>query len=170
MPRNTFLLVIFLTVFAAVVAVVNFYRFFNPSKEEAKLTQKLTPTPQITISPIPAFSLYSDPKCGIEFSYPVGYRKIEDASGSAILSNDVTKDAIIIACQESIARPAIGNDKIEFITVASLSATLYHETVGSSGGTIDKVIFRNPMKGLDILIAGLGPVFVSVIHSIQIIK
>ncbi len=172
MPRNTFVLISLLAVFAALVIGVNIgKRFNNPS------TVVVSP-PTITITPpageptlLPQTITYASPACGVSFDYPANFAKQEAfASTSAIFTDSQNANAMIIfTCQKDIPKPPLPPDKIETMKVGSISATLYHDANAKDGKPIDKLIFRHPKTGLDIFLAGIGSTFQQTLASIKIL-
>lgn len=169
MHRNTYLLVIILAICAALLVGVNMgKRMTKPASPTAALP---TPTP----TPGTSMQTYMDTYCGFSLSYPAGYTVLGDASGSAILNNTADKtQSITLTCQKTIPRPALPADKIETLTIpsvsgASLSATLYHDNSSKDGTPIDVVIFKHPTNGMDGFIAGHGNTFNSAIKTLQIL-
>jgi hypothetical protein len=163
MHRNTYLLVIVLAVFAALLIGVNI----------GKRLQKQPAAPSAP-TPIPTIStkIYMNTYCGFSFAYPANYTVLENASGSAILNNAADKtQSITLTCQKEIPRPALSEDKIESFPIpeGSISATLYHETSPKDGTPIDAVIFRHPTNGMDGFVAGYGDAFNAAIKTLQIL-
>lgn len=166
MHRNTYLLVIVLAVFAALLIGVNI----------GKRLQKQpfpTPTPASPAGgPTPTIQTYTDTYCGFSLVYPAGYTVLENASGSAILNSTADKtQSITLTCQKSIPRPPLSGDKIESFAIpaGSISATLYHDSSASDGTPIDALIFRHPTNGMDVFVAGYGDAFNAAIKTLQII-
>lgn len=165
MHRNTYLLVIVLAVFAALIVGVNIgKKFTKPAIPVVSL-----PTP--TQTPTPVIQTYTDTFCGFSLSYPSNFTILDNASGSAILNNTSDKmQSITLTCQKNIPAPKISPDNIETFTIpaasgASISAKLYTDTVAS----VDAVIFHNPANGMDGFIAGFGTAFNAAIKTIRIL-
>ncbi len=171
MPRNTFLVVSLLAIFAALVIGVNMgKRLGNPAP-----TPLPSPTIGLSPSPTPAQSMmYRSVACSISFDYPVSLIKQETpASTSAIFTDpqntSSTSGMIVFTCQKDIPKPPLPTDKIEAMKIGSVSGTLYHDTTAHDGKPIDKLIFHHPKTGLDIFLAGLGPTFQHAIDSLKIL-
>jgi len=170
MHRNTYLLVIFLAVFAALVVGVNIGRQLTSTRQTAS-DAPLSPTPLPTLAPV----LYTNSVCGFTLSYPAALTMIGNATESAILTN--TKDttqSVIIACQKDIPRPALMPTRVETLLIANphgatISAKLYHDSSAKDGSPIDELIFRNPKNGIDIFVAGIGDTYQQVIQTIQLL-
>jgi hypothetical protein len=169
MHRNTYLLVIILAIFAALLVGVNIGKGLQKQTVSVPIpTPSPTPTPTITIQ------TYSDMYCGFSLTYPSNFTVLENASGSAIFNNPADKtQSITLTCQKAIPRPTLSPDNIETFTIpvtsgASVSAKLYHES-SSEGTPIDAVIFRHPTNGMDSFIAGYGSAFDAAIKTLQII-
>ena len=169
MHRNTYLLVIVLAVFAALLVGVNIGKGMKKQAAPTPSVPSPTPTPVITIQ------TYLDTYCGFSLSYPSNYTVLENASGSAILNNPTDKtQSMTLTCQKNIPRPALTADKIETLTipstsVASVSATLYHDSSARDGTPIDAVIFHHLANGMDAFIAGYGSAFDAAIKTLRIL-
>jgi len=168
MHRNTYLLVIVLAIFAALLIGVNI----------GKRLQKQTPPPSVprpTPTPIITIQTYLDTYCGFSLSYPSNFTVLENASGSAILNNAADKtQSITLTCQKTIPRPPLSEDKIETLIIpvatgASVSAKLYHNSSAKDGTPIDAVIFTHPINGMDGFVAGYGDAFNAAINTLQVI-
>lgn len=167
MPRNTILVITVLAVFAALVVGVNIgKRLSNPPNPTPTITPTLTPTP----TPVPPIT-YVSKTCGISLDYPPNFIKQEasDAAGVIFTDPNDAKTMIVLACQKDIPRSPLPPDKIETIQIASVSAKLYHDQSMKDGSPIDKLIFSLPKKGIDVLVAGLGPTFQAAISSLKIL-
>ncbi len=171
MHRNTYLLVIFLSLFAALLVGVNIGKSLQKQPAEQSPLSGATPTstPSITIQ------TYTDTYCGFSLSYPSNFTVLENASGSAIFNNTAdTTQSMTITCQRAIPRPPIPADKIETITIpttsgSSVSAKLYHDSSAKDGTPIDVVIFRHPTNGMDDFVAGYGDSFNAAVKTLQIL-
>jgi hypothetical protein len=165
MPKNTFLLIAILAVFAALVIGVNIGKKFNTQPNTTELPQISTPTPIAT--PTPTFSAFTG--CGITLVYPKTLTKLDIETGGAMLVNSSdTKQSVAIACQKDIPRPALVTEKIEPMKIGSVSATLYHDASEKDGASIDKLIFRHPKSGQDVYISGFGPSFNEILSTIVV--
>lgn len=171
MHRNTYLLVIFLAVFAALVVGVNIGRHFTLSQPPIVAVKPPSPTP----IPTPTPASYTNSVCGFILNYPNTLTMMGNTTQSAILTN--TKDttqSVAVACQKNIPRPAIDASNIETVLIqhpggATVSANLYHGSSAKDGSTIDELIFRNPKNGIDIFIAGFGDTYNQVIKTVQLL-
>jgi len=165
MPKNTFLLIAILAVFAALVIGVNIGKKFNTSPVIIQEPQANITTPSAT--PTPARSGFTG--CGITLTYPATLKRLDIETGGAMLINPTdTKQSIAIACQKDIPRPALVTEKIEPMKIGSISATLYHDASEKDGVSIDKLIFRHPKTGQDIYISGFGPLFNEILSTIVV--
>lgn len=158
-----------LAVVAALVIGVNIGKKFSKAPETLPLS--VTPTP--TQTPI-KLETYSDPYCGISFSYPETLSVLDSASGSALLTNaNDPSESIAVACQDEIPRPPLVAEKIESLILsygeATISAKLYHDASPKDGTPIDSLIFRHPKKRLDVFIAGFGKTFDALIQTVQLL-
>ncbi len=172
MPRNTFLVVTILAVFAALVVGVNIgKRLSNAPPPAGGSTSTAIPTPALTPTPTTAPPItYISKTCGVSFDYPPNFTKQEASGSSGVIFTDPdVKTMIIFTCQKDIPRPPLAPGNIETIQIASMSAKLYHDTNAKDGTPIDKLIFRHPKNGLDVFFAGLGPLFQQAISSLKIL-
>jgi hypothetical protein len=169
MHRNTYLLVIFLAVFAALVVGVNIGRHFTRQTNSPPLaTPTAIPTPPLLLS-------YTNTVCGFSLNYPATLTMMGNTTSSAILTN--TKDttqSVAIACQKDIPRPALNPANIETMLIqtpegTTVSAHLYHDSSAKDGSPINELIFRNPKNGIDIFIAGIGDTYNQLIKTVQLI-
>jgi hypothetical protein len=173
MHRNTYLLVTFLAIFAALLVGVNLGRKIAPSKESSAVSITATPSP-IAAPPVTR-STYKNTFCGFSFQFPDTLTKLEDASGSALfVETSTTKQILAVACQKDIPRPPLVPEKIETLSfssspgAASISAKLYHDASAKDGTPVDALIFRNPKTGLDVYIAGFGDTYNEVLSTLTL--
>lgn len=165
MPRNTFIFVVVLTIFAALVTAVNLI----PKKNEPTFIAQITPTP--SIEPNVDLKEYMNKECGISFLYPTSLTEMESATRSAIFINsNKPTESIVFTCQKDIPRVPLPDDKIEKLLISSISAELYHDASAKDGTPVDKLIFYNPKTKLDIFIAGYGEIFNSIIASLKLLS
>ena len=173
MPRNTFIIVGFLAIFAALVVGVNLGKKFS-QKPNAAQTIAPTASPTLDLTPTAALSssqVFASDYCGISFKYPTNFTKLDAASGSAVLLNpDNAQASIAVTCQKNIPRPPLSSENIEQATVSGVIATLYHDVSAKDGTSIDKLIFNHPKNGLDIFIAGTGTIFEQIVSSLNILR
>ncbi len=174
MHRNTYLVITLLAVFAALVLGVNVGRKFGKTMSEP------APTPQAA-QPMTAVdqtgSLYTNSYCGFSLTIPNGFQKLENASGSAILSNpEDPNNAIVIMCKQDIPRSSLPLGQIESVDIASaagtpgVKASLYHETSAKDGTPIDALLFTHPTNGMDVFIAGYGQTYNNAVQTIRLIR
>lgn len=174
MHRNTYLLVVFLAVFAALVVGVNLGKRLSPS---SNTSATITPMPSKADAPsIPTTIAYTNSACGFSLEYPESLTRMEGATWSAFLVNAQDENgSVAIACQQEIPRPPLTADNIEARVVyneaktASASARLYHDASAKDGTAIDELIFRHPKTGMDIFIAGFGEIFDQVIATVKLL-
>jgi hypothetical protein len=166
MPKNTFLLIALLAIFAALVVGVNIGKRFNAVPETTQQVPSITPSPTVTPTP-KAETLFEG--CGITLTYPPTFTKLDIETGGAMLvdSKD-TKQSIAIACQKDIPRPALPADKIQTAKIGSMSASLYHDTSAKDGTSVDKFIFRHPKTGLDVYVSGFGDNYISILSTLTL--
>ncbi len=173
MPKNTFIVVGILAVFAALVVGVNLGKKFSQIPSTAQtVAPTISPTQESTpTAPRVSSQVFTNSYCGISFDYPVNFTKLESASGSAVLLNpDNAQSSIAVACQKDIPRPALTQENMELATVSGVIATIYHDASAKDGTAIDKLIFLHPKNGLDIFVAGTGTVFDQILSSLNILR
>jgi len=168
MHRNTYLLVTFLAIFAALVVGVNIGHKISAPQTTAPTNITPTPTQSVNLT-------YTNTFCNVSLQYPPSLSKLEDASGSAVLvdSKD-TQQSILITCQKDIPLPAVPVNKTETISIegssSPVSATMYHDTSSKDGTPLDELIFQVPHSTLDFYVAGYGNTFNQIIPSIKILQ
>ncbi len=175
MHRNTYLLVIVLAVFAALVVGVNLGKRIGQTTEEPTAAST-TASPTPTSSANSGNGIMESAECGFTLRYPPSLTLLEAATGSALLMDQNEASAsVAIACQEEIPRPPLVADRIETRTIrsatgtASASARLYHNASAKDGELIDELIFTQPRTGKDIYIAGYGETFNAIIETVRLL-
>ena len=170
MQRNTFIFTAILAVVAALVVGVNI------GKSMRSIPAPLVPTIVSPTATPPTLISYTNEKCGVTFMHPSSLQRLESTSSGTILTDPKNQeDSIIIVCQKDIPRVPLAPENMEQLTLfsasgsASLSATLYHDGSGKDGTPIDKLIFYNPSKKLDVFIAGFGNVYDQVIKTVKLL-
>lgn len=172
MHRNTYLVVIFLAIFAALVVGVNIGKKLAKPVTVLPATETQTPTPLA-----PKKQTYVNAFCGFSFVYPEVFTKMESASGSAIFTDSQNENqGIAVTCQKDIPRPALPSNRIESLSIpyatgtASISAKLYHDSSPKDGLALDALIFRHPKTGLDIFIAASpSAVFRNILSTVTLL-
>ncbi len=172
MQRNTFIFVSVLAVVAALIVGVNIGK--SMSSTPVVKTPAIAPSPMPT--PLVTTVSYTNDLCGISLSHPSNVQRIDSTTSGTILTNpNKQEDSIIIICQKDIPRVPLTDDKMENVTIvsasgsATLSAILYHDASGKDGTPIDKLIFYNTYKQLDVFIAGFGTVYQNAIKTIKLL-
>lgn len=173
MHRNTYIVVILLAVFAALVVGVNLGKrqIAQPSPTTQKLvptTARNIPTPPAGVSPTPTLVTFTSTSCGIAFSYSQTLTKLDTEGGIMIIDTKTPAQSVAVVCQKDIPRPALTDDRIETVKLGSVSAHLYHDTSAKDGTPVDKLIFTHPTKRIDIYVSGLGEVFNQISSSLII--
>lgn len=170
MQRNTLIFTAILAVVAALVVGVNVGKSMNSSAKTITPTT-ITPTPTVT----PTRITYTNDLCGISFVHPSNLQRLDSTTSGTILTDpNKQEDSIIIICQKDIPRVPLAAENMETITISSasgsatLSATLYHDASAKDGTRIDKLIFYNKYKQLDVFIAGFGSIYNQAIQSIKL--
>lgn len=173
MHRNTYLLIAFLAVFAALVIGVNITRHIFPQSQTNEVSNSTVASPKPE-SPTANLTPYTNAICGISLSYPQSLTKLENASGSALfVDSKDSKQSMAVTCQKNIPRPSLPDNKIESryvvntMKTASISAKLYHDASPKDGSPIDALIFKNPSNGLDVFVSGYGNGFDQTLSTLQ---
>jgi hypothetical protein len=165
MHRNTLLFTIVLATLAAILIGLNVGRKF-PTGSPAP-----TPTPEQETSTLLTFT---SQECGITFNYPQYLSKLDGPSGSAVFTDPTNAEtSVTVTCQAEIPRPPLPSDRIETLAIpgtttnATISARLYHDASPKDGTPLDAIIFTHPKTGLDVFVAGFGPVFQGIIVTLK---
>lgn len=172
MHRNTLLTVSILAVIAALLVGIRIGMSVQTSTHSAPVTQIISPTAKPT--PLPVYATYTDKACDLSVQYPSNLQILESTTSGTILADqDDVNGSIVIVCQQDIPRVPLPPEKIESLVLtatnsASVSAILYHDASPKDGTPIDKLIFTHPRTGVDVLIAGYGTVFNSIIRTIKL--
>lgn len=190
MAKGTIILLFILFIIASLLLGINIGKKIGPSIPETPVvntqptitnqqsTITLIPTPEVsaTLSATPVkktagTSTFTDQTCGISFSYPGSYLKQKSTNGESTIFTDPGNPdtAIAVACAISIPRPPVLSDKIESITVAKIAATLYHDKT-PNGDPRDEVIVKNPYNDMEVIIAGYGPTYQTILKNLQFIQ
>lgn len=171
MHRNTLLLTALLAVIAALVIGVNIGR----SISETNTSGSPAPTPASTPLPITMVPFTSTP-CGVSLLYPSNLRVMETTQSGTIFANISTPEqSVIVTCQPDIPGVPLPPEKIESLILhsasgtATVSATLYHDASPKDGTPVDKLIFTNAKKGLDVFVGGYGATFQQIVASLRLI-
>ncbi len=177
MHRNTYVVILFLAAFAALVVGVNVGKRLNQSAPQAPTaaSTSTTPTPS-KAAPTEKIAILESEACGVSLVYPTTLTLMEGASGSALLMDE--KEAtrsVAIACQADIPRPPLVPERIETMMIrstsgtASVSAKLYHNVSPKDGTLLDELIFTQPRTGKDVYVAGYGDVFDAIIKTVKLL-
>jgi hypothetical protein len=171
MHRNTFLVIAFLAICAALLIGINVGKSLTSSQNNS-LTISPSPAPTTSTSTLVT---YNNSTCGVTFQYPNTLIKTENASGSAMFTDPSEQPAIVVTCQNDIPRPALDPSKIETLRIvndtatSSVSAKLYHDTSAKDGTPVDVIIWRTPKTTLDTYVAGYGSTFNQIIQTLRLI-
>ncbi len=176
MHRNTYIFIIFLAIFAAIVAGVNVSNLLYPQK--VVVNEQPQGSTQLAIPSLnsePRDSTYTSSACGISFLFNSSLSMRSESSESAIFSTPETSDSIFVTCQKDIPRPPIVDNLIEERAIEntsksiSVSAKLYHDQSPKDGSKIDALIFFHPTIQKDVFIAGYGNDFDTIMNSVHLI-
>lgn len=165
MHRNTFVLVSLLTIVAAIVVSVNAINILrgNPNTIEVG-----GPTPRPSpSSSIPQYRQFTSSVCGVSLFYPGNYQVKEEGNSARFAKSD-NSDVIALACQKEIPRPPLPTNKVETVTIGTVSAALYHDGSQKDGAPIDRLIFTHPGNKLDVYLAGFGENFNFIVQKLSL--
>ena len=164
MHRNTYLLVSFLAVIAALIVGVNIGRMTIPS-----LTPQAPPQATVTSTPTPSrpqVKTYNNPYCRVRFEYPVTFTQLESASQAAAFRGPEDGDGILFTCQKDIPRPSVTEENMEDVRISSVSGKIYHTKSTKDETVVDSLIIRHPTTKLDIFLAGRGKIFKDIVSTL----
>jgi len=168
MPKNTFILVVFLAIIASLLIGFNVGKKFSPTANQALPDSPPLPTETVSPSPSPVvMTPYTNKYCKISLSYPETMTVTEPATGSAKFVSD--KETVIFVCQKDIPGIAVEEKNKESIKIGSASGMLYHTATPKDGTPIDVLMFTHPGTGMDVLISGVGSAFNTIIHSLTLL-
>lgn len=166
MHRNTYLLVSFLAVIAALIVGVNIGRTPSPSPTPQVPTQ-ITGIPSPT--PVaPQVRTYNNATCRVRFEYPDTFTQLESASQAAAFRGPKDGEGLLFTCQKDIPRPSVTEENMESVRISSVSGTIYHTMSTGDGTVIDSLIIRHPATKLDIFLAGSGQIFKDVVSTLTL--
>lgn len=144
-------------------------KVITPPKSKASFTPTKTASP----SAIPKDKMvYRNTNCGYEIVYPKSWIKTEyDARSIALAESQATESSrVAIVCTTEIPKPPLPPDKIEKITLSTISATLYHDSSPLDGSPLDEVIATIPGKNMEIFIAGFGDSLQEILSSFRFLQ
>lgn len=158
MHRNTTFLLVALALVAALLLgiKVNIWMTGGPR-------QILLPSP--IPSPL-SLKTYTSQPCGITFEYPTEFT-LQESTGAARLTS--SKETVDVACASTLPKPPLPKEKIETITVASISATIFHDASTKDKAPRDVVIFTHPKKRQEVALFGYGEVFQKILSSLKLL-
>lgn len=141
-----------------------------PPTPESSVSATLSVTP-INTKKTSGTSTFTDKTCGVSFSYPGSYLKQTSANGKSTIFTDPENidTAIAVACAPSIPRPPVTSDQIEAITVDKIAATLYHDK-NPEGLPRDEVILKNPYNDMEVIIAGFGSTYQTILKNLRFVQ
>ncbi len=176
MHRNTYILVIFLAIFAALVAGVNIgHNMKEPQQELAGYpSERTTITQPAPIEPVKKD--YENKGCAVTFPIPNQFTLTNESTLSAMFTRSDAKSSILLACQKDIPRPPLPTSYIETVKLTTvdktttISAKLYHDQSQKDGEKIDALIYYNPNIKMDVFIAGYGPEFDTLRSTLHLLQ
>jgi len=195
MLKNTYYLILFLSVLAALVVGLNIGKKMqgqniNAQQLPTNNKQDITPTPlnfsedtpssSVSTFTKPAASnsgvlqkttLYTNTQCAISLTYPDTVAVSESATqtlGAVFRSKTNPSDMIVLTCQKEIPRPPLTAENIENFQVGTVAAKLYHDGSAKDGTKMDALIFTHPKTKLDVLLGGYGETFDKMAKSLKI--
>lgn len=194
MPGKTLILLFSLSLIATLLIGVNIGKRLGVSQYLSQYQPPPTILPTITLSLTPTFifpsptislmqevkgtqvksgtSTYTDENCGFIISYLGSYLQSKSVNGQTTIITDPNNPGatVVTTCQQEIPAPPLPPDKIENITLDGVSARLYHDASSQDGSPRDEVIVKHPTLNHEIIIAGYGPTFSSIISSFKFIR
>ena len=163
MHRNTFILLIFLSVFAAIVVAVNLTR--------SETAPPPTPTPvviQDTPTPTPSFLSYTDQRCGVSLQYPSDIIALPlTTAGATFVLKDTTDTVFSLSCGRGLLPPDNEGLTSQTERIGSLSATLYFSTEEATQSTDLTIYLRNQTSTMRLLLSGKTTVLQQVAQSLR---
>jgi len=196
MLKNTYYLILFLSVFAALIVGLNIgKRMGKQGIVENQISiptgpvQRMTPTtepfrdilqmtsPSGTIKNASPSGIVSKngvltvSSCGITLSYPdilTAQESTTETQGTVFINKTNPKDMIVLTCQKDIPKPALPPENTENRLIGTTTATLYHDTSQKDGAWVDGLLFTHPKTKLDVFIGGYGATFNQIIQTIKI--
>jgi hypothetical protein len=187
MHRNTYVVILTLSVFAAFIIGLNLGKTINkpvivntPSPIIPDETQIATPTPTIQFITLPSSPSsgttiksipYINTSCGVSLTYPDTVTVTESTTktiGVMFTDKANPNNVIVLTCQKDIPRPPLPEEKTEYYKIGTVSGIIYHDTSAKDGTKADALIFTHPRTKLDVFIGGYGNAFNALIQSIKI--
>lgn len=166
MSRNTFLLIILLTVIATFLTVFNIQKSIHPERFSA-----IQPIISVTATPTPPQQLsYKNSYCGISLTYPSSLALQEGATGSAAFVDAYNdQNTVTLTCQKKIPTISLAPEKIDMSTVAGQPARVYHGLFGNNATPLTITTFHNTKTNVDILVSGATDTFTGIVKSIRLL-
>ncbi len=163
MHRNTFFFILFLAVFAAIVAGINITRYVSPqtTTEPTQTASQITPA----LTPQKQTQWVTKETCDISFSHPAIFQSIDIGTGGITLVNTNNENEfLIILCQNT---PPVNKNMnaTEKKQIGTVSAQLYAEQQENQRKTL---VFQHPSSKKYLYISGTIESFDEVLMSIQI--
>lgn len=125
-------------------------------------TTLISPSPTPLTKPKPKIvgSDYIDTYCGFSVPILAGYirQQTSNENSGLFVDSGNSANSIAFTCAETIPRPPLAPDKKEIITIAGVTAELYHDQA-ADGSPREDVFVKNPKNNLEIIIAGWGAMF-----------
>jgi hypothetical protein len=195
MLKNTYYLILFLSVLAALVIGLNIgKKIQQPTINNETIQQSeisLTPTPPtIDSEPIQSSTsssinksaspsgvvlkngLYTSASCAVSFAVPATIdieESATDAKGAVFTNKTNPTDMMVLTCQKDIPRPPLTSQNIENFSIGTVAGKLYHDSSQKDGTKVDALIFTHPKTKLDVFLGGYGSTFNTLIQSLKIL-
>ena len=190
MAKGTVIFLFVLAIFAALLLGINIGKNIGKNQSGLSAAPVVTTLPSLTPALIPTIistsapsvyptskatsgkSTYRNETCGFEFSYPGSYLSPKSVNGQSTIVTDPDNPSNTIAatCAAEIPKPPLPPEKIETITLDGVETTLYHDTSSKDGSPRDEVMAKHPTNEKEIIIAGFGPTFQSVLTYFKFIR
>lgn len=196
MLKNTYYIILFLSVLAALVLGLNIGKgiqqktmagpTLTPAPVLFENIQQLTsPSGIIKDSTDSASNIgstssgaqikgktYTNTACGISLTYPDTVTLEESSTetlGTLFTNKTNPKDIVVLTCQKEIPTPPLSQESIENFAIGNVTGKLYHDTSAKDGTKTDALLFTHPITKLDVFIGGYGTVFDTIIQSLKIL-
>jgi hypothetical protein len=170
MHANTKLLVIGLAIIAALLIGVNIGRQVSRQPASAPIPLALlSPTQKLLPTPTPKMTTYTNSVCGFKVAYSERWTIGDSSEQGTLFSEEKGSSAALIGCKPTFSRPQPPKDRIETVTIASVSGTLFHSDA-TDGSPTQLFVIKHPTKNEDIYVAGDGPEFKTLLQGISFIK
>lgn len=162
MHRNTFIFVIFLGIFAALVVAANLYQR-SPSSSSSIPSPTSSPD-----TPTPSLLSYIDQRCTISFQYPSFLTAIPlNPSGATFVRTGTSETIFSLTCGNGLQPPDSESFRNETQQIGSISATLYFDGPEATQSSELSIYLRNKATNMSILLAGDISIVQQILETIR---